>query len=77
MVYRNHSGLTIFVGRPKIGKSWMLYGLAGEVAQGVPALGKYETEAGDVLYLALEDGERRMQNRMKLLGLNDLPDEAL
>ena len=70
-------GLTIFVGRPKIGKSWLLYGLAGEVAQGVPALGKYETEAGDVLYLALEDGERRMQNRMKLLGLNDLPDEAL
>ena len=65
-------GLTILAGRPKIGKSWLLLLLSTAVATGTVALGQVEGSAlppGDVLYLALEDGKRRLQRRMtKLLG---------
>lgn len=65
-------GLTILAGRPKIGKSWLLLLLCSAVAIGAVALGQVAAGSlprGDVLYLALEDGERRLQRRMtKLLG---------
>jgi hypothetical protein len=65
-------GLTILAGRPKIGKSWLLLLLSSAVATGAVALGQVAAgplPQGDVLYLALEDGERRLQRRMtKLLG---------
>lgn len=57
-------GLTILAGRPKRGKSWMGLGLALAVASGGMALGKIKVERGDALYLALEDNERRLQNRL-------------
>jgi len=57
-------GLTILAGRPKRGKSWMGLGLALAVASGGLALGKIKVEKGDALYLALEDNERRLQNRL-------------
>jgi hypothetical protein len=68
-------GLTIAAGRPKIGKSWFLYLLGIAVANGVEALGVNYGVAqplnGNVLYLALEDGQRRLQRRMtKLIGIN-------
>jgi AAA domain-containing protein len=68
-------GLTIAAGRPKIGKSWLLYSLGIAVANGVEALGINYGVAkplkGNVLYLALEDGQRRLQRRMtKLIGIN-------
>ena len=68
-------GLTIAAGRPKIGKSWFLYLLGIAVANGVEALGVNYGAAqplkGNVLYLALEDGQRRLQRRMtKLIGIN-------
>ena len=66
-------GLTIAVGRPKIGKSWFMYLLGIAVANGVEALGVDYNRAmplkGNVLYLALEDSQRRLQRRMtKLIG---------
>ena len=68
-------GLTIAAGRPKIGKSWFLYLLGIAVANGVEALGVNYGVAqplkGNVLYLALEDGQRRLQRWMtKLIGIN-------
>lgn len=60
-------GLSILSGKPKQGKSWLALGIALSVTSGTLALGKIEVEQGEVLYLALEDGQRRIQRR-----LNDL-----
>ena len=56
-------GLTVFAGRPKIGKSWWVLGVALAVARGTETMGKF-VERGDVLYCGLEDGKRRMQSRV-------------
>jgi hypothetical protein len=67
-------GVTIFAGRPKLGKSWCALGLAVAVATGGRALGSLPVSQGDVLYLALEDGERRLQKRLReMLGSNEVP----
>lgn len=60
-------GLTILAGRPKLGKSWMSLGLAIAVATNGLALGSIKVKPGSVLYLALEDNERRLQQRLKQL----------
>jgi hypothetical protein len=66
-------GGTILAGRPKTGKSWLTLGLAVAVAAGVPALGGIEVAQGEVLYLALEDGPRRLRRRLeKVLGARGL-----
>jgi hypothetical protein len=66
-------GLHILAGRPKLGKSWLTLSTAIAVANGVQALGVdyglTPAAKGAVLYLALEDGERRLQRRItKILG---------
>jgi len=58
-------GLTLFAGRPKLGKSWACLDWACAVASGGKAFGDIECETGDVLYLALEDNQRRLQHRLK------------
>jgi hypothetical protein len=58
-------GVTVLAGRPKLGKSWMALGLSLAVAAGEPALGALAVEHGGALYLALEDGERRLQGRLQ------------
>ena len=68
-------GLTIFAGRPKLGKSWLCLDIAGAVAMGGVAFGKIDVEAGDVLYAALEDNLRRLQSRMRrVTPTGDWPD---
>lgn len=65
-------GLTLLVGSPKIGKSWLALSLAISVAAGRPALGRQvPTTQVDCLLLALEDGPRRLQDRMRLLAGSD------
>jgi RecA-family ATPase len=59
-------GLTLLGGRPKLGKSWLALGTAMAVASGGTALG-VQCEQGDVLYLALEDNQRRLQDRLKII----------
>lgn len=56
-------GLCVFGGRPKARKSWMALQLAIAKATGGVFLGQ-RLEAGPVLYLALEDGARRLQDRL-------------
>jgi predicted ATP-dependent serine protease len=67
-------GLTLFAGKPKIGKSWLLLHAAIAVARGGFTLGDIHCPEGDVLYCALEDNKRRLQSRTtKLIGLKDWP----
>ena len=60
-------GASLLVSRPKLGKSWLVLDLCIAIAADRAALGMLKPDAGDVLYLALEDGERRLQRRMKTL----------
>jgi hypothetical protein len=71
-------GHSLLCGKPKGGKSWMALEVAIAVASGRPALCGFQTVQGDVLYLALEDGKRRLQGRLrKLLGPNSSAPPAL
>ena len=56
-------GLGVIAGAPKVGKSWLVYQAAVEVANGGDFLGR-PCECRDVLYYTLEDGERRLQERL-------------
>ena len=60
-------GVTLKIGRPKIGKSWLALDLAVACASGRSVLGSLKPVHGDVLYLALEDGKRRLQRRLDKL----------
>lgn len=65
-------GLTLFVGPPKAGKSWVLLGMLLALSAAGHALGVIAIEeARRVLYLALEDGDRRMQERCRSLMRGD------
>lgn len=67
-------GLTILMGAPKLGKSWLTLDIALAVARGGSALGQ-DCERGDVLLPALEDNERRLQDRLrKIAGEGGWPD---
>ncbi|WP_413450219.1 AAA family ATPase [Georgenia phoenicis] len=69
-------GFGLLVGPPKLGKSWLALGLGLAVALGGRALGRVHVgDARPVLYLALEDGDRRLQDRCrKLLDGQPIPE---
>lgn len=56
-------GTYLFVGSPKVGKSFMMAQIAYHISTGTP-LWNYPTRKGTVLYLALEDDYRRLQERL-------------
>lgn len=66
-------GLSLLAGRPKVGKSWMALDFALAVGLGGAALGSIPVDQADVLYLGLEDNERRLQRRIRQL----VPGDAL
>jgi len=58
-------GLTIAAGRPKVGKSWLALQLALAVAFGEKALRRFNVSVpGRVMYIALEDSQRRVHDRL-------------
>ena len=63
------SGLSVLAGGPKVGKSILSLHLSLAVAIGGCALGQITVEQGAVLYLALEDTQRRLQERIEGSGL--------
>ena len=65
-------GLCILGGSPKVGKSWPVLDLCVHVAQGTPLWG-LDVTRGDVLYLCLEDSERRIQERLNTI-TDNVPD---
>ena len=58
------AGLTLLVGAPKLGKSWLALDICNAVAQGGATLGNRVCMKGDVLYAALEDNPRRIKDRL-------------
>ncbi len=70
-------GLTFFCGPPKLGKSWFGLNLSIAVASGGRALGAIPVEQGEVLYLALEDPPRRLQQRLRTVLGNEPPPNGL
>lgn len=67
-------GASVLVGPPKVGKSWLVLQLALSIAAGGYAIGAIAVEQRPVLYLALEDGDRRLQSRCrKVFESDNLP----
>lgn len=58
-----YPGTYLFVGAPKVGKSFLMAQIAYHVSTG-QALWNYTVHPGTVLYLALEDDYRRLQERL-------------
>ena len=57
------TGVYMLVGAPKIGKSFLVAQVAYRVSTGTDLWG-YRVHGGTVLYLALEDDKKRLQERM-------------
>lgn len=58
-----YSGTYLFVGAPKVGKSFLMAQLGYHVSRGI-SLWNYPVQKGTVLYLALEDDYARLQKRL-------------
>lgn len=58
-----YAGIYLFVGAPKVGKSFLVAQIGYHVSAGLPLWG-YSVRQGTVLYLALEDDHRRLQERL-------------
>ena len=68
LLYR---GIYLFVGAPKIGKSFFMAQLAYHVSTGTP-LWDFPVRKGTVLYLALEDDYSRLQKRLyRMFGISE------
>jgi RecA-family ATPase len=58
-------GFGLLVSPPKAGKSWLVCGIGLACATGGIALGAIHVPKRPVLYMALEDGKRRLQSRSR------------
>jgi hypothetical protein len=65
-------GFCILAGNPKLGKSWLALNVCLAVASGGVALGTVRVEQGDVLYMGLEDTQRRLQSRLRKMLARDV-----
>lgn len=63
-------GFGLLVAPPKAGKSWLAAGIGLAAAAGGIALGWLRVDQRPVLYLALEDGHRRLQDRFRKIIAN-------
>ena len=69
-----YPGTYLFAGAPKVGKSFLMAQLAYHVSTGLP-LWDYPVHKGTVLYLALEDDHRRLQERLyRMFGMETTTD---
>jgi RecA-family ATPase len=67
-----YPGTYLFVGAPKLGKSFLMAQLAYHISKGLP-LWDYPVQKGTALYLALEDDYRRLQNRLyRMFGIESV-----
>lgn len=58
-----YNGTYLFVGSPKIGKSFFMAQIGYHISKGIPLWG-FSVRQGTVLYLALEDDYARLQKRL-------------
>ncbi len=69
-----YPGTYLFVGAPKVGKSFFMLQLAYHISTGT-SLWEYPVRKGTVLYLALEDSYHRLQERLyRMFGTDCAPD---
>jgi len=64
-------GFVVLAGRQKLGKTWLAIDMALAVATATTAIGSIMCQRGDVLYIDMENGPRRIQSRIATL----FPDE--
>ncbi|MGO9370828.1 MAG: AAA family ATPase, partial [Syntrophobacteraceae bacterium] len=64
-------GVTLLAGKPKTGKSYAAMNIGLALACGGKALGKTDVQKQGVLYLCLEDRQRRLQNRISAIFCGD------
>jgi RecA-family ATPase len=60
-------GFSVLAGRQKLGKSWLAMDWAVAVASGGLAMGRVQAHPGDVLYVDMENGQRRIKQRLQRL----------
>jgi hypothetical protein len=60
-------GFIVLAGRQKLGKTWLAIDWALAVATGGVAMGSIDCQQGDVLYIDMENGPRRIQGRVNTL----------
>lgn len=70
-------GLGLLAAPPKAGKSWLVADWALACASGGSAIGAVPVKQRPVLYMALEDGHRRLQSRFRTLMADQPLPEAL
>lgn len=64
-------GFLVLAGRQKLGKTWLAIDMALAVATGGTAIGSIMCEQGNVLYIDMENGPRRIQSRIATLFPDD------
>lgn len=70
-------GINILAGKPKKGKSIFALNICLDIAIGYKVLNRIHAEKGTVLYFALEDSERRLQDRIGLMMRGEQAPEQL
>jgi hypothetical protein len=66
-----YEGFTVLAGRQKLGKTWLAIDWGAAVATGGIAMGSIPCDQGDVLYIDMENGPRRIQGRINTLFPNE------
>ncbi|WP_228872842.1 AAA family ATPase [Roseibium aggregatum] len=67
-------GFAVLAGRQKLGKTWLAIDLSVAVALGGYAMGSIACYQGDVLYIDMENGNRRIKKRIETLFPDNQPD---
>lgn len=69
-------GFSVLAGRQKLGKTWLAIDWALAMTTGGVAMGVVPVEPGNVLYIDMENGQRRIQRRIRALypSAENLPD---
>jgi hypothetical protein len=70
-------GTMLITGKPKTRKSWLALNFAWAVAAGGKAFGQYQAVQGDVLYIDLEMGARRIHKRLHVISPTNPPPKGL
>src|SRR5690606_19420588 len=70
-------GTMLLTGKPKTRKTWFAMNIAWAVAAGGKALGKYQAQQGDVLYIDLEMGAARLHKRLHVISPEQEPPRGL
>ena len=65
--------ITAITGAPGSYKTWLTLEIAKCVSQGLTFLGQFKTEKANVLFVDKENHFRYIQDRLKKLGMQDLP----